>query len=520
MPWFSRLWRESVRQTVSVSIHMKLTGLVLFLLVACACVVVLELPGATALLLLTTGCALIAIVGSWLLSSLVIKPLRDLAQASEAIRSGDLQRRVPVWGGDEVGQLGESFNAMAEALARSRSELEEANLQLLKRNAELSVANAVAAALSESWELVHILKSALGVVLALMQFKAGWVFLRNAQSGRLSLAVSSGFSEPPVKEIVGNAPDACVCRQTLETGRAHVVADIPACLNPSRATFERDGLACHIGIPLRARDKPMGVMGLAFSRDRQLTDGDVELLTSVGRQIGMAVENARLVEELHGKDEFQRHLLNRLICAHEEERTRVARELHDGAGQSLTALLMRLGNLETMLADGAEPAKQCVGEIESMLAAVVDEIRRLMMDLRPALLDDLGLIPAIRSYADAQLTRARVNFHVDVEGVKRKLSPAMEIALFRILQEGITNIAKHASAATAWIRLRFKESSIEAAIEDDGRGFDPVRSRTNWNALGLLGVEERVTLLGGTLRIDSVEGHGTRIALEIPTLRE
>ena len=151
-----------------------------------------------------------------------------------------------------------------------------------------------------------------------------------------------------------------------------------------------------------------------------------------------------------------------------------------------------------------------------MAAAVVEEIRRLMIDLRPALLDDLGLIPAISSYADAQLARAGVKFHVEVEGTQRKLAPSTEIALFRIVQEAITNIAKHAAANKVRIRLRFKDSSVEAMIEDDGRGFDPVRSRTNWNALGLLGVEERVTLLGGSLRIDSWKGYGTRIALEIP----
>ena len=177
-------------------------------------------------------------------------------------------------------------------------------------------------------------------------------------------------------------------------------------------------------------------MGVGASRDRPITEGDVRLLTAVGRQIGMAVENARLVEELRHKDDLQQELLDKLIRAHEEERTRVARELHDGAGQSLTALLMRLGNLEEILPTDADRARQNVADIEGMAAAVVEEIRRLMMDLRPALLDDLGLIPAISSYADAQLRTGGVKLRVEIEGMQRKLAPSAEIALFRIAQGG------------------------------------------------------------------------------------
>jgi signal transduction histidine kinase len=498
-------------------IRVKVTGIVLLLLFLFAFVVILEVRSATGFLLLLVGCAApIAILAAWLLTSVVIKPIHDLAKATDAITRGDFRQRVPVRSGDEVGRLGASFNAMAEALDRSRSEIEEVNRQLVQRNAELSVTTAIATALSGSLELEHILDDALGTVLELLRFSAGWVFLEDSENGCLSLAASRGFSDAPLREQVGNAPENCNCRRTMDTSQAYVVDDIPACLQSRRAAIERDGVSRHVGIPLKAREKAMGVMGVGCSRDRPITDGDVHLLTSIGRQIGMAIENARLVEELRHKDDLQQRLLDKLIRAHEDERTRVARELHDGAGQSLTALLMQLGNLEETLPADADRARQHVADIEGMAAAVVEEIRRLMIDLRPALLDDLGLIPAISSYADAQLARAGVKFHVEVEGVQRKLAPSAEIALFRIIQEAITNTAKHAAARKVRIRLRFKELSVEVMIEDDGRGFDPVRSRTNWNALGLLGVEERVALLGGSLRIDSWKGYGTRIALEIP----
>ena len=118
-----------------------------------------------------------------------------------------------------------------------------------------------------------------------------------------------------------------------------------------------------------------------------------------------------------------------------------------------------------------------LAELQTLTASIVEEVRRLMQDLRPSLLDDQGLIPAIRSYAKKRLERSGVKFQIDVQGVKRKLPASMETALFRIFQEAITNIAKHAEAKNGRIELRFKDSSVEAQITDDGRGFDPVTSR-------------------------------------------
>ena len=228
-------------------------------------------------------------------------------------------------------------------------------------------------------------------------------------------------------------------------------------------------------------------------------------------------ELAKANEDLRGKEMAGEHLLSKLISAHEDERARIARELHDEAGQSLTALLLQLAGLEAMLPAGTEEAKRHLAELQTLTASIVEEVRRLMQDLRPSLLDDLGLIPAVRSYAKTQLEQSGVKCQIDVQGVKRKLAPPVETALFRIFQEAITNIAKHAEAKNSSIELRFKDSSFEARISDDGCGFDAVNSRTTWQTFGLLGIEERVAILGGTLRIDSQEGRGTKIHLTVPT---
>jgi signal transduction histidine kinase len=357
--------------------------------------------------------------------------------------------------------------------------------------------------------LEDILNSALDEVRAVLHVQVGWILLKG-DGGRLKLAAARGFSKASGPDEIETVPEQCACWRTVEAGQSRVVDGSPLCLRGGLEVLQREGLDCHASVPLKAKEQVLGIMNLAYPADRQFGEDDLQLLNSVGQQIGMAVENARLYEDLRRKEA-------QLISAHEDERARVARELHDEAGQNLTALLLHLESLAEMLPPGADQAKRRLGELEAFTASIVQEMRRLMMDLRPTLLDDLGLIPAVRSFAESQLTRSGTRISVEVKGERRRLAPALEIALFRILQEAITNIAKHAQAAGGTVELCFQQSSVAACITDDGRGFDPVATRSTWQTFGLLGIEERVALLGGTLRIDSHENRGTRIALEIPT---
>jgi signal transduction histidine kinase len=468
-------------------------------------------------LLVTAIVCLAGVVAAYLLTSVMTKPILDLVRATTAIGRGDFGQRVAVWAEDEVGRLTTAFNAMTEALGRSRDETEEFDRQLLRRNEELSVLNAISLAVSQSLNLTEILDGALEKVLDVMKLDAAWVFLQDAREGHLVLATSNGLSQGFAREEAEKDLGRCICREVMDSGEARIVDDILTCPRLSRDVLEREGLRCHASIPLKAKDTVLGIMNVASRADRSFGEDDLRLLTSVGHQIGTAIENARLYEEVHDKDVLRRQLLDKLMRAQEEERTRVARELHDEVGQSLTALIMALGSAEERIPPGADHVKSHLAEIGTLTAGILEETRRVMMDLRPALLDDLGLIPAIRSYAETHLTRAGVEPHVEVSGVKRRLPSLVEIALFRVLQEAIMNIVKHAEARRATIRLRFTASSIAAITEDDGKGFDPMEPRRGQRALGLLGMEERVSLLGGTLRIDSQPGKGTRISVQIPT---
>lgn len=229
-------------------------------------------------------------------------------------------------------------------------------------------------------------------------------------------------------------------------------------------------------------------------------------------------ELEELYHKLRERDADRSNLLGKIITAQEEERRRIARELHDEVSQTLTGLVMSLGSVETQFARGSE-ARQRLESLRRLTSDAVEEIRRLIHDLRPSLLDDLGLVPAISWYVENYLTPAGVKAELETQSFDHRLPPTVEITLFRVVQEAITNIVKHAQAKTARIRLQLTGYTIIGSIEDNGMGFDVPslrRERHKGLGVGLVGMEERISLLGGELNIESRIGGGTRITFEIP----
>jgi len=232
-----------------------------------------------------------------------------------------------------------------------------------------------------------------------------------------------------------------------------------------------------------------------------------------------------LYRELQAREQWRGQLLAKVIGAQEEERKRLARELHDETSQTLSALAMRL---ETAVAAfPGEASRQRLLEAKDLTVRTLDELHRLIYDLRPSVLDDLGLLSAIRWYAERHLEPLGVTVHWEFSGQERRLQPEIETALFRVLQEAITNVAKYAHAESVLIQCVLKDDSIGIEIEDDGDGFDPATVPTpgrpseggagnGRRGLGLMGMHERVELLGGTIVIDAAPGKGVRIAVTVP----
>lgn len=231
-------------------------------------------------------------------------------------------------------------------------------------------------------------------------------------------------------------------------------------------------------------------------------------------------ENSRLhAEALRIAEDHVRLLrqhLSQVVQAQEAERQRVARELHDQAGQALTAIQLGLSRLEKLA--GNEEWRREAAQLRAMAVSTMEEIRNLAFDLRPSMLDELGLWPALRHYAREFGRRTGLSVEVNLPAAAGRLHSELEITVFRVVQEGLTNIAKHAAATVARVTVELREGSLRLEVQDNGRGFDVAAALQNEKkkSLGLFGMEERVSLVGGTLQINSAPGQGTTLSLVIP----
>lgn len=274
------------------------------------------------------------------------------------------------------------------------------------------------------------------------------------------------------------------------------------------------GLA-FVSVPLMAQSKIIGVLCLAH----RYAFANYAVIQTLARQLGIALENARLYSEVQEKEKLRGQLLERAIAAQEEERKRIARELHDETGQMLTALAAGLGGVEQTILQDPERAQYQVTELKNITMHAIEGLRQFVADLRPTLLDDLGLVAALRWLVERFKERTNLNIEFQVSGIKARLAPQVETVLFRIAQEGLNNVGRHARATRAIVRLEFLDALARLVVEDDGCGFnvsEVLNARAQRRAWGLLGIQERIELVGGKFRVDSAPGQGTRLVVEIP----
>ncbi|MDP2744168.1 MAG: GAF domain-containing sensor histidine kinase, partial [Dehalococcoidia bacterium] len=297
-----------------------------------------------------------------------------------------------------------------------------------------------------------------------------------------------------------------------------LVDDISLDPRLTRPVVSEEGLRAFLSVPIRSRDKTIAVLNITSREPRHFSSQDIRLLSAIGSQVGVAIERARLYDEVKQKEQMRGNLLRQIISAQEDERKRIARDLHDETSQALTALTMHLESVVRKPPE-AEEMKASLKKIQGMATRTLEDVHRIIFDLRPSLLDDLGLIAALRWYAQYRLEPHGVTVNIETRGPERRLPGEIEAALYRIAQEAISNIAQHAQAKRADLCLEFKANSLVLTVEDDGAGFDAgkvVRSDDKKRGLGLMGMKERAELLGGVLDIRSRNGHGTRVTLAVP----
>ena len=273
----------------------------------------------------------------------------------------------------------------------------------------------------------------------------------------------------------------------------------------NREVTRRAGARTGMWVPLIARDQIIGVLEIHDKEgpDARFSDDDLRLAETFAARAAVAVELSQRVA---------RDAVRRVVQAQELERRRLARELHDETGQALTSILLGLKPLEEALAN--HPARAGLAELREHVVSALQDVRRLAVELRPAVLDDFGLVPALERLTDgfAEQSDVRVDFHSALG--ETRLPSEVETALYRVVQEALTNIVKHADARNISVSIARRESGVAAVIEDDGSGFDPRAARDE--GVGLLGMRERLALIDGRLEIESRPGAGTTVVAEVP----
>ena len=261
-----------------------------------------------------------------------------------------------------------------------------------------------------------------------------------------------------------------------------------------------------------------------LERSLRQMQATIERAENLMTQVSMAVNllQGGIAEALQTQNHEQRQEMGlRVIRAQEEERRRVAREIHDGPAQTLANIVLRLEIAEKLLEIDPSKVKAELKDLKNLVRSNLQDIRRIIFDLRPMALDDLGIVPAIAKYLDNFQENYGINCELRIEGREKRLLPAMEVALFRLIQEGMTNVAKHAHSAKVDISLVYQEDWTIARIRDYGKGFEVHSALTApGEHFGLIGMRERVEMFSGRCSVRSTLGKGTTIELSIPSRHE
>ena len=376
---------------------------------------------------------------------------------------------------------------------------------LERRNHELSVLNAIARELNRSVDLNEALEFTLSQVAELLGLRTGWIWLVDESSSEPYLAAVQNL--PPALANDPRRMDGagyCYCLDTYKKGDLEGAANVNVltCSRLKGLVDGTDGLRYHASIPLYAGDEKLGVMNVASPDWRSLSPDDLQLLYTIGDLLSIAVERARL---------FARSAQLGAV----EERNRLARELHDTIAQGLTATTLQIESADALLDVGsnAERARESLRRALSITQSNLEEARRSVLDLRAAPLEGRSLSEALKALVNEWEAETGAATRFQAVNGRRPLPPRVEAALYRICQEALTNVARHAEAGRVTIRLIATTEQVQLIVEDDGRGFDASEAVDRH---GLVGMNERTRMLGGTLDLRTRPGSGTRVQVTVP----
>jgi PAS domain S-box-containing protein len=341
------------------------------------------------------------------------------------------------------------------------------------------------------------------------------------QSGEVADSQEAGTGESVSTVSLDRLPQV----EKLENGEAVLFADLSA-REHEKELLQRlsgEGIRSYAMIPLNIQGKLIGTLNLGTTEPSAFDKGKIEIAYEVANSLAVAIQNTRLLEEVMRHQKELQRMSARIIDAQEAERKRISVELHDEMGQALTGISINLGVIEKAVVEKTDPAiVDRLREAKGLADQASDQIKDLAFRLRPSILDDLGLEPTLRWYVGRYTTRTAIPVDLEVSLCEGDIEPDIRTLLYRVVQEALNNIAKHAGASHVRVRLSCDQGWAVLVVEDDGRGFAVDGKDPGGNAgrgLGLLGMRERVAFINGIFTIQSIPGEGTRITAKVPTVK-
>jgi nitrate/nitrite-specific signal transduction histidine kinase len=424
----------------------------------------------------------------------ITRPVEELTVAAQEVAAGNFGRTIRTDTGDELETLADQFNHMSVQLEESYAILEQ---RVADRTRELATLNAIASVVSRSLDLQEILVSALEKTIAAMDFEAGAVLLIDVERDELMLILQRGLSPEFAAQVVllsfgeGAAGESASYRAVV----VKRIQDYPD--GALRRAVEREGLVLVIGIPLLSKGEMLGVLNLCARYERVIMPEELQMLASIGEQVGVAIENARLYAQAEE-------------TARTAERNRLARELHDSVTQNLFAGNLIANVLPRLWERDPQEARRRLEELRRLNRGALAEMRMLLLELRPSALVEAEMGELFRQLAEAFTGRTTIPVDVSIGG-KAELPVEVKLAFYRIAQEALNNVAKHARASQVRMQLHLQPGKVELIIEDDGGGFDPNALPPGHLGLGIM--KERAESIAASLRVDSRIGKGTQVLM-------
>lgn len=365
-------------------------------------------------------------------------------------------------------------------------------------------------------DLDRLLRSILHAAIEVMEAQAGTLYLLDELTDELEFrVVVGGGGEKLVGRRMGR--NQGIAGWVLNSQQALIVDDTVrderhAGSIPASVGYTTESMIC---APLIDRGQAFGVLQILNKHGGEhFDDSDKELLLALAAQSAVAVRNSQLYQELRGERD-------RLITVEEDVRKRLARDLHDGPTQLVAAVMMRLQFIYKLMERAPDQVDAELHEVEALAERAMRQLRTMLFELRPVILETKGLIAALEAYSSRLTETERFDVHLSVEGEVPRLCKQAEAAIFAVVQEAIGNAKKHTEARNMWIEICEGEGKIEVSVRDDGRGFDvdkTLQASEERGSLGMIHMRESAELLQGTLTLQSAIGQGTIVCLSLPLL--